>query len=630
MDPSPEMHTDIQIKEEPVELHEMDIEVNLKIENDITKEDESVQPDNFVAIKQELPNKFSVKLEPVDDGDNAYGNQEIVPEQMIMKLDPSYYDGEFYNNYDGKLLTNSRVRQDKDEMDDDYLPAKSKKKKKESNVKPLFKGKQRNDEQTYSDDITKHIEIVTIDEAERVVEHHDLFNSRKHMNYTCEPCALGFVIEDAYHMHMKIHSPENGSHACDICGARVKSADVLYRHRLRHYRRYRCRVCALRLRDKDTVAAHVMREHVGAAFVCAHCGRGFKRPQYLKRHVEQMHTRPLHLECPVCQRVFYERGWYRCHVRTHNEEVRKNIDRKAICSHCGREFRNKAYLIRHLQTHEDRQPVVCKHCSRTFKNIEVLRVHYRQHHSKNPLNEDGTFNENFTGRTYASQGRVRGAGANTTCAQCGRVLTTRAMLARHTQRMHTERVRKFQCDYCKKWYFTKAEVRSHIEWTHLQQRRHACACGRVFRTPARLRAHACAVHLRIAPPRDKTCPVCGKMFANQQVLTRHIKGHSGETYPCNECGQKFKTQSYVKIHYKLKHLKMSRAEIKAQSKRTLITVENSMDERMVSKIKVYDPITSGDDPLFINAQERETGVKMENQDISVPLFETFVDIQREC
>lgn len=72
---------------------------------------------------------------------------------------------------------------------------------------------------------------------------------------------------------------------------------------------------------------------------------------------------------------------------------------------------------------------------------------------------------------------------------------------------------RFQCDHCQRLYFSKAEVRAHIEWTHLLRRVHACACGRVFRTPARLRHHACAVHLRVQPPRDKRCAQCGKMFA---------------------------------------------------------------------------------------------------------------------
>ncbi|OWR51224.1 zinc finger protein 850 [Danaus plexippus plexippus] len=610
----------IQIKIEPEEEDDsMDVEVSLKMENGdesqsaVSITSQHLLEENVVVIKEELRDNIDVKIEPLDIKDTNEEDGALDEKQGI------YYESEPEDLSVRKPTGYSSGDEDKSQGSDlDYLLPLAEDKTKEPNVKPTFNGKIRKDkEQKYSDEITKHIEIVTIDEPARQLEHRELLAGRLHMNYTCEPCALGFVVEEAYVMHMKIHSPENGPHECSICKSRVKSLDVLYRHRLRHYRRYRCAICRLQLRDKDTVAAHVMREHLGSAFLCTHCGRGFKRPQYLKRHVEQMHTRPLHLECPVCHRVFYERGWYRCHVRTHNEQVKQRADRKAVCSHCGREFRNKSYLIRHLQTHEDRRQVRCPQCARSFKNNEVLRVHRRQHHTENPsrysLDSDGF-------KIYPS---TLSGPASTTCEQCGRVLTTRAMLTRHVNRMHTDRTKKFQCDYCKRHYFSKAEVRSHIEWTHLQQRRHACTCGRVFRTPARLRAHACAVHLRIQQPRDKTCPVCGKMFANQQVLTRHIRGHSGETYPCTECGQSFKTQSYVKIHYKIKHLNMTRAEIKAQSKRKLIMLEN-VDESMSAKIKKKKSLKK--DPLNIEGAVR---IKKEITELTVPLFETFVDIQRE-
>ncbi|CAH2244919.1 jg21765 [Pararge aegeria aegeria] len=231
-----------------------------------------------------------------------------------------------------------------------------------------------------------------------------------------------------------------------------------------------------------------------------------------------------------------------------------------------------------------------------------------------------------------NEARIPRCGANTTCEVCGRILTTPAMLTRHVQRMHTERIKKFQCDYCQKHYFTKAEVRSHIEWTHLQRRKHACACGRVFRSPALLRDHALTRHLNVRQPKDKSCGVCGKMFANQQVLTRHVKGHSGETYPCTECGQKFKTQSYVKVHYKIKHLKMTRAEVKAQSRRKLIMVHS--EEPINAKIKVSKKSKDKtEDPLNLDNFEHVDvmpNVKKEVTDPTVPLFETFVDIQREC
>ncbi|XP_023952361.2 zinc finger protein 530 [Bicyclus anynana] len=629
------MSLEIQIKKEPVDPG--DTENSEDPNSNLEQPGSTINPEfinNFVGIKQEVP-EVEIKLEPLDqcdDDDDVDLKDDVDPERVMMKLEHEMY----VSNEPLKLSTpkppkpaKQYKKKDSDDSDEDYLPhmktvkrGTKKFNKPQPNIKSLFKSRPKsNDEQTYSEEITSQIDIVTIDEEARKNEHSIALSARKHMNYVCEHCAVGFVIEEAYSMHLKIHAKEAGEHECDICTVRLKTTDMLYQHKLRHYRRYRCSICELQQRDKDTVAAHIMREHMGIAFVCQHCGRDFKRPQYLSRHVKQMHTKPLHLECPVCQRVFHERGWYRCHVRTHNEQVRNGITRKVVCSHCGRQFRNKQYLIRHLSVHEDRNPRTCEFCTRTFKNGEVLRVHQRQHHGDNPVREYA-----------ANEQRLLRYGADTTCIVCARILTTPAMLARHMQRMHTERIKKFQCDYCQRLYFSKAEVRSHIEWSHLKWRRHACACGRVFRSPALLRDHALARHLNVRQPRDKACTVCGKMFANQQVLTRHIKGHSGETYPCTECGQKFKTQSYVKVHYKIKHLNMTRAQVKAETKRKLIMVHS--EEAMNAKIKVNkkSKMAATEDPLNLDNFENDEPavVKKEVLDAPVPLFETFVDIQREC
>lgn len=75
---------------------------------------------------------------------------------------------------------------------------------------------------------------------------------------------------------------------------------------------------------------------------------------------------------------------------------------------------------------------------------------------------------------------------------------------------------------------------------------------------------------------------------------------------------------------------MSRAEIKAQSKRKLITIERPADEREAKIKGIPTPNFNIDDPLLINEQDRASGLKNDHQNISVPLFETFVDIQREC
>ncbi|CAG4985186.1 unnamed protein product [Colias eurytheme] len=522
--------------------------------------------------------------------------------------------------------------------DDEWEPEKKE-------AKPT-QGSSKSTEEYYSYDILNQIEIVTITEDERAVEFTETYESRKHMNYVCDKCAVGFVVKEAYDVHMKLHTPESGSFVCEVCETYLKSEDTLHRHKLRHYRRYRCMVCSVRFKDKDAAAGHVSYSHSGFTFNCEQCGSMFKRPQYLRRHIEQMHTKATPMECPVCHQVFYESGWYRNHVRKHNKEVQ---DSKIVrCRQCEKTFKDKTYLKQHMLMHESRMDVVCIECSTSFQNIHLLDAHYKEAHP-----------DNFVVRPDEEN----------RCTSCNRAFETRAKLHSHIIRMHVDGGKKYQCDYCKRLYFSKGEVRSHITWSHLHAGGHACTCGRVFRTPVRLRDHVATRHLGAVPPRDKACPVCGKAFANQQVLTRHIKGHAGETFPCGSCGRRFKTQSYVKVHYQVAHLHMSRAEIRRRTRRQLIMVQSEQAQpqndnetfaceecgkqfktqsyvrihyyikhlnmtREEAKRKSKEVREATASMVYKNPlQIEEVFVKTEAEDgekpMEIPMFETFIDIQRE-
>ncbi|XP_050671849.1 zinc finger protein 888-like isoform X2 [Leptidea sinapis] len=499
-------------------------------------------------------------------------------------------------------------------------------------------GSQKVNDYAYS--ALSQIEIVTITEEERQIEFQELYESRKHMNHICDKCAIGYVIKEAYDMHMKMHSPESGSYVCSLCDTYLKTEETLHRHKLRHYRRYRCMVCGVRYKDRDACAGHVSFSHAGTTFRCDQCTSEFKRPQYLKRHIEQMHLKANPMECPVCHQVFYESGWFRNHVRKHNKEVQES--KQASCPVCHRHFKHKSYLRQHLLVHRAARDVTCPECSEVFINSHLLDLHYEEAHK-----------DNFVVHPEVEQ----------RCQHCQRTFETRANLHRHMQRMHTDGAKRYQCEHCKRMYFSKGEVRSHIMWSHLQHAGgHPCTCGRMFRTPVRLREHIAVKHLGAVPPRDKHCPICDKAFANQQVLTRHVKGHKGELYPCTECGRTFRTQSYVKVHYQIVHLHMTRSEIRRQRRRKLIMVPDAAEEsqqdfdeefpcvecgktfktqsyvkvhynmkhrnmsreeakRRSKELNVADVVGPRLEQVFVKTEPQEA--------LAVPMFETFVDIQRE-
>lgn len=88
----------VQIKQEPEDnSYETGYDLNLK------NEPEENLPENFVGIKQEMPENLSIKVEPIDHDEGVFEEgetvpEEILPEKMVMKLDPSCYSDDHYNN----------------------------------------------------------------------------------------------------------------------------------------------------------------------------------------------------------------------------------------------------------------------------------------------------------------------------------------------------------------------------------------------------------------------------------------------------------------------------------------------------------------------------------------------------
>ncbi|XP_048000572.1 zinc finger protein 668-like [Leguminivora glycinivorella] len=533
---------------------------------------------NVVIKSEPIEHVLEIKLEPLDEeetGPEEFNSSvkekyeegtvdEFVsdaPEEITIKVEPTFYSSDDELDLASYVLTKAqetasqqnfftlsphvkkpRIPRKAKDQDEDYMPSKKKKKIKNNVVKKPFTNKTKKKENCYSDEVNKNIELVTITEEERQIEFRELWQTRKHMRYFCGDCAIGFVMEEPYLTHMKGHAPESGEFMCEICRCRGNNKEQMYKHKLRHYRRYRCGICKRVFKDKETASSHVMSEHVHEAFTCGECGKGFRRPAYLKKHVAQQHTKEQEHECPICERVFFHRSMYNTHVRRHNEEVRNPINQLFICDLCSKHLKTKQALRRHLAIHEKTRNIPCSLCPSVFHTKKGLRLHERNKHSEDKE------------RRMLQQ-----------CPQCDRECTTPALLRQHIRRMHTDRTKKYQCDHCKRFYWSKGEIRSHIVWSHAPSRgkRALFCCGREFRTRSRLKDHIAIHHLGHERERIHKCDQCDKAFANKQVLTRHKKSHADFTYPCPECGLRFKSGAYVKVHQQLKHLNMTRAEIKA-------------------------------------------------------------------
>ena len=54
-------------------------------------------------------------------------------------------------------------------------------------------------------------------------------------------------------------------------------------------------------------------------YVCLICGQTCKQKAHIKRHMKEMHTKPVHYECPTCKKRFVNRSFEK-HVRAHHPD----------------------------------------------------------------------------------------------------------------------------------------------------------------------------------------------------------------------------------------------------------------------------------------------------------------------
>ncbi|XP_062324956.1 POZ (BTB) and AT hook-containing zinc finger 1 isoform X1 [Osmerus eperlanus] len=156
---------------------------------------------------------------------------------------------------------------------------------------------------------------------------------------------------------------------CDICGKVFRDVYHLNRHKLSHSgeKPYACHVCGLRFKRKDRMSYHV-RSHdgsVGKPYVCQSCGKGFSRPDHLNGHIKQVHTTERPHKCQICNASFATRDRLRSHLACHEDKI--------PCQICGK-FLRAAYMTDHLKKHSEGTHNYCGICNKDLCTTRRLLV----------------------------------------------------------------------------------------------------------------------------------------------------------------------------------------------------------------------------------------------------------------
>ncbi|XP_065644619.1 zinc finger protein 1 [Hydra vulgaris] len=203
---------------------------------------------------------------------------------------------------------------------------------------------------------------------------------------------------------------------------------------------------------------------------CEQCGRCFKYPSDLKKHL-QIHTDVKKFECDECPRTFRRLHQLNVHKRIHTGE------KPYVCNRCGAQFRHDSTLTMHIRTrHDHLKPFTCDGCGKKFGRMSHLRKHQR----------------NVCGRN-----EVRG--------------TT------------------VYCKYCAMQFAKKSDLKTHfmlcekkpdpIEKEILSPTPFICDCGKEFNRVYDFKRH----QLSHSDEKPYGCPQCGKMFKERSSLNKHVK-----------------------------------------------------------------------------------------------------------
>ncbi|XP_073400456.1 uncharacterized protein [Dendrobates tinctorius] len=162
------------------------------------------------------------------------------------------------------------------------------------------------------------------------------------------------------------------------------------------------------------------------------------------------------------------------------------------CPECGKRFRYKWHLNKHLRIHRGDKPYLCYECGLCFKEKFNLANHLKIHTGEKPF----------------------------LCSQCGKRFSTKSNLFEHL-RVHTGE-KPFPCSECGKCFKNKSHLVEH-QRIHTGEKPFPCSeCGKGFTSKSRLLKHV-RVHTGEKP---FCCPKCNKNFTQKAHLIRHQKSHS--------------------------------------------------------------------------------------------------------
>lgn len=255
---------------------------------------------------------------------------------------------------------------------------------------------------------------------ERFLQRHMVLHNAP--KYHCLQCNRKFGRIDFYNDHMCVS--ETGERV--RIQRNTKKADLIPSTDAQAI----CPTCGKSYSSVSNLNKH-MKTHGEKKEFCDICNKSFHLKIALREHMESVHTEVFKHQCQYCGKFLKCRNSMFGHVRQFHSDITIMYE----CEQCGKQFRQKGNLKKHILTHSAAKTFECKECSKKFKFPDQLKRHEVWH----------TQGERFQ------------------CEFCYKKFVMQFELRKHQQTYHSGIM--YVCEYC----FTECR-HAHTMKRHLQRR----------------------------------------------------------------------------------------------------------------------------------------------------------------
>lgn len=375
----------------------------------------------------------------------------------------------------------------------------------------------------------------------------------EHCKYTC--CGNSYMSEHVKFSHPDKWIDPKKVFECEFCGRLFKQESLLNDHvKIRHPsgRQFECPVCKRCFANKPTLTKHksMHDDNISTIIECNYCDLRFGHSISKVRHEIRFHGIKRTFECLKCHSLFVSH----LDVRRH---MSKCLDKVIFsCDICPQKYFKKCDLQFHKRYHFEKQ-FQCDECPKKFFTKYEIALHKQNNHS------------NSVRKAYFK------------CQFCEKSFWMSGRLIRHLQSTHHELLEKkrmnltdflpdelkpkagyFQCKFCSNQYASKTLLNSHVRIHTKPLKCEQCD----YRCPdeSRLFNHIRNKHFigsnklnKISQIKSRKCPdklyecfICHLTYRKQYILKIHMLEHGEKKFQCNNCPQKFCTQSRLQCHQK--------------------------------------------------------------------------------